>query len=252
MSDYLVHHGIEGQRWGRRNGPPYPLSKAKNKKVRERAKKEKVEGGTSARDISPEAKKAAEKKVSDWIAKDTIKRLKKEKRAEARVKRQEQRLIKKAARAEKQRERAEKKVEKALKKMEVEKKRIMTKGTPKEVLEFQENLTTQELKDVLDRLTQIQRLTDMSPSSKSIAKTKSAVNKVQENVNRAREKEASAKSAAKRVDDIFKGLKTVNSYMKTGVDTYNNILKVKTMLDQIDRGENKEIKKEKKEKKDDD
>lgn len=22
----LIHHGIEGQKWGRRNGPPYPLS----------------------------------------------------------------------------------------------------------------------------------------------------------------------------------------------------------------------------------
>ena len=22
---YLVHHGILGQRWGDRNGPPYPL-----------------------------------------------------------------------------------------------------------------------------------------------------------------------------------------------------------------------------------
>lgn len=26
MSDWLVHHGIEGQQWGVRNGPPYPLT----------------------------------------------------------------------------------------------------------------------------------------------------------------------------------------------------------------------------------
>ena len=25
---YLKHHGIEGQKWGIQNGPPYPLSKA--------------------------------------------------------------------------------------------------------------------------------------------------------------------------------------------------------------------------------
>ena len=25
MSDYLVHHGILGQKWGVKNGPPYPL-----------------------------------------------------------------------------------------------------------------------------------------------------------------------------------------------------------------------------------
>lgn len=24
--EYLAHHGIRGQRWGKRNGPPYPLS----------------------------------------------------------------------------------------------------------------------------------------------------------------------------------------------------------------------------------
>ena len=25
-SDYIAHHGIQGQKWGVRNGPPYPLS----------------------------------------------------------------------------------------------------------------------------------------------------------------------------------------------------------------------------------
>lgn len=25
-TDYLAHHGIKGQQWGKRNGPPYPLS----------------------------------------------------------------------------------------------------------------------------------------------------------------------------------------------------------------------------------
>ena len=24
-ADELMHHGIKGQRWGKRNGPPYPL-----------------------------------------------------------------------------------------------------------------------------------------------------------------------------------------------------------------------------------
>ena len=26
LGDELYHHGIEGQRWGKRNGPPYPLN----------------------------------------------------------------------------------------------------------------------------------------------------------------------------------------------------------------------------------
>lgn len=33
-SEYLAHHGIKGQRWGIRNGPPYPLEvEEKNKKT---------------------------------------------------------------------------------------------------------------------------------------------------------------------------------------------------------------------------
>ena len=32
-NDYLSHHGIDGMRWGKRNGPPYPLSRADHNKV---------------------------------------------------------------------------------------------------------------------------------------------------------------------------------------------------------------------------
>lgn len=32
--DYLQHHGIKGQEWGVRNGPPYPLDSKTQKKVR--------------------------------------------------------------------------------------------------------------------------------------------------------------------------------------------------------------------------
>ena len=33
MEDYLAHHGIEGQKWGVRNGPPYPLDPKVYKKA---------------------------------------------------------------------------------------------------------------------------------------------------------------------------------------------------------------------------
>lgn len=29
----LYHHGIQGQKWGVRNGPPYPLDKGRKQKV---------------------------------------------------------------------------------------------------------------------------------------------------------------------------------------------------------------------------
>ena len=27
MNDYLEHHGVEGQKWGVKHGPPYPIEK---------------------------------------------------------------------------------------------------------------------------------------------------------------------------------------------------------------------------------
>ena len=30
MSDFLAHYGIDGQKWGVRNGPPYPLKRSSN------------------------------------------------------------------------------------------------------------------------------------------------------------------------------------------------------------------------------
>lgn len=46
MSDlYLVHHGIKGQSWGERNGPPYPLDyKSHSTKEKARNPKSKIDG----------------------------------------------------------------------------------------------------------------------------------------------------------------------------------------------------------------
>lgn len=50
MTDYLVHHGIKGQRWGVRNGPPYPLSSAKHQRVVSKGDAKTPIGGTATRD----------------------------------------------------------------------------------------------------------------------------------------------------------------------------------------------------------
>ena len=44
-SEYLAHHGIEGMRWGKRNGPPYPLNASQMTSV-EKAKNEVSEFAT--------------------------------------------------------------------------------------------------------------------------------------------------------------------------------------------------------------
>lgn len=68
--DYLAHHGIPGQSWGTRNGPPYPLSAqkvAKVKKAFEKRRKEKAAEKEKARRVAK--RKAtiakAEKQISD-------------------------------------------------------------------------------------------------------------------------------------------------------------------------------------------
>lgn len=43
MMDVLYHHGIKGQRWGVRQGPPYPLSPSDHTAA------EKKSGGSSSK-----------------------------------------------------------------------------------------------------------------------------------------------------------------------------------------------------------
>ena len=55
-SDYLKHHGIKGQRWGEKNGPPYPLDAKTHKEVVSGAEKTKSKSNASevVGDIDPE------------------------------------------------------------------------------------------------------------------------------------------------------------------------------------------------------
>ena len=36
--NYLSHHGIKGQKWGKKNGPPYPLDSKTAERVKSKAK----------------------------------------------------------------------------------------------------------------------------------------------------------------------------------------------------------------------
>lgn len=44
VDDVLCHHGIDGQKWGVRHGPPYPLKKSLSKRIRRRSDKQKRYG----------------------------------------------------------------------------------------------------------------------------------------------------------------------------------------------------------------
>lgn len=47
---YLSHHGIKGQKWGHRNGPPYPLKPEAHSKAEKTVAKSHKSGGESASD----------------------------------------------------------------------------------------------------------------------------------------------------------------------------------------------------------
>lgn len=43
-NNYLEHHGVDGQKWGKRNGPPYPLdSEGKADLIKQRKAEKKRE-----------------------------------------------------------------------------------------------------------------------------------------------------------------------------------------------------------------
>ncbi len=60
--NYLAHHGIDGQKWGQRNGPPYPLLRNAAGQLRAKAQA-KRKARTEAK-----AKKAAEEKIKQHEA----------------------------------------------------------------------------------------------------------------------------------------------------------------------------------------
>lgn len=73
--DYLEHHGIEGQKWGHRNGPPYPLDyndhSSSEKKKNPKSKLDNYDGGTGGKKPS-KIKEFAKKHKKALIAGGTI------------------------------------------------------------------------------------------------------------------------------------------------------------------------------------
>ena len=90
MNDELYHHGVDGQRWGIKHGPPYPLDRsaarqeAKKRKARRKnmikinKKRKKSKQAAEKRDLTYKKSKKPAKQMTNKELNDTIDRLQRE------------------------------------------------------------------------------------------------------------------------------------------------------------------------------
>lgn len=81
MQYELQHHGIIGQKWGKRNGPPYPLNGSKAaKKTKPKEEKEEKKKQQKKKESPPQNSSKSAKNMTDAELKDRVARLELEKK----------------------------------------------------------------------------------------------------------------------------------------------------------------------------
>lgn len=65
-NDELSHHGIAGQKWGHRNGPPYPLNASAHSKAEKEAMASSSKSGSSDSDVAAGKKFVSSQSKSGW------------------------------------------------------------------------------------------------------------------------------------------------------------------------------------------
>lgn len=141
-SSILAHFGILGMKWGKRNGPPYPLS-ADNHSANEHAMAKAT--GTS---IGKSSGKGSAENLSD------------EEKAAAKQ-------AKKDAAAEKKRISAEAKAKTKAEQHEAAKKKAIADGDAKTIKKYFSEYTTEELNDAVKRIDNLQKINQAIPKEKT-------------------------------------------------------------------------------------
>lgn len=202
-SDELEHHGVKGQTWGDRNGPPYPLSRGKDGRVTQTQKKKK----------------------QSFLSRMRAEHQKKQK-AKQRAK----------AKAEKAKQ-AEKEKKETMSKDELREK-LLKSTDPKFISQHMDLLSTNEIKERLDRInteTNLKKLLKNDSNKKkveagmkwvdNISKIADATSKAAKaygdvyDATQKKEKRKEEKEAAKRAEST--AAKT-NAKLQNVIETYTN------------------------------
>lgn len=133
----LYHHGIEGQKWGVRNGPPYPLESGSETKKR--------------------------KGLLSYVKKR--KEQKRQKTEEKERKEQEARKAKLASKKEE----------------------VLRKGNATQVMEYFNDLTTDEIRNVVNRLEWEKKLVDIAKKEASQSSNWNKMNSIMKKVGDVKE-----------------------------------------------------------------
>ena len=233
--EYLEHHGILGQKWGKQNGPPYPLDSGDHSaseksaaqsagvKVGKSSGKGSIENVKKPRkpkvELTPEQKREAaldaaragdKKKISKNISNLTTDELR-EAAERARLKDQLTRV-----------EPGSQKASKA----DMEKQEVIRSGDKARVREFADKMSYQELSEAMNRIDLNAKLFYEKPAPTIADK----IDKAMENVNRAR-------------NWAEKGIAAYNTIAKV----YNSTHKGEAMWPEIQAGLSQKAKENKKE-----
>lgn len=178
--DEIYHHGILGQRWGQKNGPPYPLSSSRKSKIEKKAEKLGMIGVID----SSTGKRYNLNEISKRDLKRTVKKYEHDK---------------KQAEEEAARKQAE---EEAKARHDADKERVLREGSATEIRAYINELTNAELKAAVDRIQT--RNTLLKLSEKDIKNGWQIVDEVMKKVGKIKDWTKTGTEFANAIDDAMK------------------------------------------------
>lgn len=208
MSGELYHHGIKGQKWGQRNGPPYPLSPSSHSAEEKKAglKKSLIGNGNE---------------TGKDKAKSMLDKLRKKKPVEQAKPKEEKPLTE-----EEKKERLKVFTE------EINRRKTdaIREGDAANVLKLKKHLSTNELQDAVNRIEKINKLKEF---------------KAQQNPSVRKKVQSHVKNITSAINDgveLFNAIDKVNKAFNTDKETVSRGKKMaKDILARYDKMTDKEI-----------